>query len=537
MKHLTRKFTTWQVAIGVPAAMLFFVLSAQAQQTITAASNPVVVPNGQASATTTITWKAAPDYTYSEIYLSVDNGQWSEFARGADSSKPATIKLGSSYTFRMMIYEGQAGTPKVITSLTVTAVQGNPPPPGSGSGRRILSDTVDQKNPRGDVLVNLLNIRNVQVSPGPRRVVIKFNGPPNQVPFVAIGRGEPIMKNGEWSFGDNQVGGGFAGPNTVSAAEKAKGQYTFASAFSSLSDDVLEPGATYHYIISVSAPAGSGRRTYQDTDSFTTTTVRDDAALPLIGGPGGGQFTARCPQGQLLAGVELRTGDDVDAIRPLCVTAFGPAAVGPLEPGGIWFGGNGGLRMRRLVCSSNAPIVTGMYVYAVGRTEIVDGIHLFCGTASPTQEPSQVAAASFDGSGGNNGSGLLAPFSAEESDTQRCPAGLVAVGINGRSGVWLDAVGLICGEPELTPRFTGNSGNSENTGTTSSALKTERPVVKTLGRVKSPPTPGTTPGPPKSICDLAREARARNSPTAPALEERCRAAGAAGERPQTIKKP
>jgi hypothetical protein len=50
----------------------------------------------------------------------VDNGQWSEFARGGDGTKQATIKQGSSYTFRMMVYEGQQGTPKVITTLTVT---------------------------------------------------------------------------------------------------------------------------------------------------------------------------------------------------------------------------------------------------------------------------------------------------------------------------------------------------------------------------------------------------------------------------------
>ncbi len=47
------------------------------------------------------------------------------------------------------------------------------------------------------------------------------------------------------------------------------------------------------------------------------------------------------------------------------------------------------------------------------------------------------------------------------------------------------------------------------------------PPVKALGRVKVPP--GTTPNPPISICDAAREARARNSPAAPGLEEKCRA--------------
>src|SRR5205807_6098510 len=89
--------------------------------TITASPNPVMVPTGQTSSATTISWKVPQGYTYCEIYLSIDNGQWSEFARGGDGAKQTTITLGSSQTFRMMVYEGQAGTPKVVTTLTVTA--------------------------------------------------------------------------------------------------------------------------------------------------------------------------------------------------------------------------------------------------------------------------------------------------------------------------------------------------------------------------------------------------------------------------------
>ncbi len=58
--------------------------------------------------------------------------------------------------------------------------------------------------------------------------------------------------------------------------------------------------------------------------------AQTDVTLPPIGGEGGGPFTGRCPQGQLLTGFDLRTGDDVDAIRPLCVTAYGPADVGSI---------------------------------------------------------------------------------------------------------------------------------------------------------------------------------------------------------------
>jgi hypothetical protein len=90
---------------------------------------------------------------------------------------------------------------------------------------------------------------------------------------------------------------------------------------------------------------------------------------------------------------------------------------------------------------------------------------------------------------------------------------------------------VIFGHFEITRTtvMAGSSGNSENTGTTSSALTPEPTPVKALGRVEVPP--GTTPNPPISICESARRARARNNAAAPGLEAQCRAAGAAGEIP------
>ncbi len=231
--------------------------------------------------------------------------------------------------------------------------------------------------------------------------------------------------------------------------------------------------------------------------------AQTDVMLPPLGGDGGSQFVARCPQGQFLTGFELRTGADVDAIRPICVAAYGPAEVGPLEPYPSKFGGDGG-DIRQLVCT-RAPIVTSMYIGWEGiHTLTVNNIHLFCGVAATAQTPSKLPDAVFDGplAEGEQGPLGTGPFARSSSDTQRCPAGLVAVGIDGRSGIWLDAVGLICGSPKLTPK----------------------PIA--LGRVQ----PKSPPGPPKSICARARDARARNFSTASALEAQCRAAGAAGER-------
>ncbi|MGH9893006.1 MAG: hypothetical protein ACREA0_13650, partial [bacterium] len=56
-------------------------------------------------------------------------------------------------------------------------------------------------------------------------------------------------------------------------------------------------------------------------------TARGDSFLTAIGGDGGGQFVAPCPPGQNLTGFELRVGNDVDAIRPVCVVAYGPRDV------------------------------------------------------------------------------------------------------------------------------------------------------------------------------------------------------------------
>src|SRR5713226_3489666 len=94
--------------------------------------------------------------------------------------------------------------------------------------------------------------------------------------------------------------------------------------------------------------------------------AQKDVFLGPVGGKGGGDFIARCPQGQHLTGFELRTGDDVDAIRPLCVTAFGPSEAGPIEPFPSSFGGNGG-GLRQLLCPRPAPIVVGMYVASEGK--------------------------------------------------------------------------------------------------------------------------------------------------------------------------
>jgi hypothetical protein len=175
-----------------------------------------------------------------------------------------------------------------------------------------------------------------------------------------------------------------------------------------------------------------------------------DQRLYPLGGPGGSQYVGRCATGDLLNGFELSTGNDVDGIRAICVTARTPNSIGPRQLHSNRFGGNGAGSVR-IVCPDDAPAIVRLEVgYQGETTEVVNNVRLYCGAAAPNQQPADYPTASFDGPTiviDNIGVGS-GPLHLKLRD-QVCPAGLIAVGIHGRSGIWLDAVGLICGAIRL----------------------------------------------------------------------------------------
>ncbi|MEJ0086396.1 MAG: hypothetical protein WDO72_11970 [Pseudomonadota bacterium] len=230
-----------------------------------------------------------------------------------------------------------------------------------------------------------------------------------------------------------------------------------------------------------------------------------DQFLPPQGGEGGGRFVARCAGGDILTGFELRTGNDVDNIRPVCVSAYAPDVIGPRHAFSNGFGGSGGGGPLTLLCPDNAPAIAGLEIKYEGQdTVIVNNVRLYCSIAKPNQPLTNYPTAMFDGKQIHHTD--AGPFTGYDpvllyGGMQTCPAGLVPVGIHGRSGIWVDAVGLICGRLYLD------------------SSKLPSVPVKSLGRVNT----GTPSGPPKPICEAAREARARNSPAAPNLEKQCQA--------------
>jgi hypothetical protein len=238
------------------------------------------------------------------------------------------------------------------------------------------------------------------------------------------------------------------------------------------------------------------------------TAARADDYLPPLGGGGGTQFKALCGDGQNLAGFDLRTGADIDAVRPVCVYGSGLTNQGP---GGAryvfrtdWFG-TPGARTDQLLCPPSTPIVLAMHIVSEGiHTITVNNIALYCGQADTRQKVSAYPQAIFDAPNYVPNKGFLGLGNPDVASygggAEACPAGEIAIGLHGRSGVWVDAMGLICGEPRLPVA----------------------PVA--LGRTRTASTP---PGPAQSICARAADAHARKSPVAASLDTQCLAFRAA----------
>jgi hypothetical protein len=177
-----------------------------------------------------------------------------------------------------------------------------------------------------------------------------------------------------------------------------------------------------------------------------------DQMMPPSGGGGGGQYAARCEIDEILNGFELRVGDDVDGIRAICARALTPTSIAPRRLHASSTGGAGG-RVVQVVCPDNTPAIASMSVGAEGQqTVIVNSIRLYCGIAAVNQLPEPYPTFAFDGPKIKVDPGFGTTVVMKQwFETQRCPAGLVPVGINGRSGKWLDAIGFICGALQLEP--------------------------------------------------------------------------------------
>lgn len=251
-----------------------------------------------------------------------------------------------------------------------------------------------------------------------------------------------------------------------------------------------------------------------------------DVDLKAVGGTGGGGFHARCNLGQVLTGLELRTGDDVEAIRPLCIDAINLGAIIQYPS---WFGGGG--NQQQLLCPNDRPLVTGMYIYAAGADNVVvNAIDLYCGAMAADQKLEAQPSLKFHGGGGKGHCGFLQgcdmPTATDSHDAAGHPipescAWMAAVGIHGTSSGWVDRVGLICGMLPAKPAPPAPPPQPVNITPGNVGKK---PIA--LGRVHSSSTTDAPLPNDPPICATASSARAKNSPAASGLERQCAAARA-----------
>ena len=174
--------------------------------------------------------------------------------------------------------------------------------------------------------------------------------------------------------------------------------------------------------------------------------------LPAQGGPGGGPFRAECPPGEYLVGVSIKAGAWVAAIHPLCAPfladqkRFGKWTRGPRH------GGTGGSPLLKdAACPSDRPVMG--FKVGTTRTEnpYVDYVELHCASMGAGQ--TTVCAHTGHGCWTSHPNPPPADFPGGlniigDPQWQYCKregGWQIATGIHGRSGAYVDALGLICG--------------------------------------------------------------------------------------------
>lgn len=166
--------------------------------------------------------------------------------------------------------------------------------------------------------------------------------------------------------------------------------------------------------------------------------------LPPFGNSGGNTFRAECPKGSYLVGLQGKAGECMDRIATLCAPwlhatqTFGSASVGPSlgdsRGGNVTFGNcNGGNVKNQAVQSWSLTLLRG-------NNPFVNKVTAQCIALGTPASPSNFV---FGSSSAPSGSLLRDPTVGPWKQT--CPGGEVAAGIQGRAGLFLDAVGLICG--------------------------------------------------------------------------------------------
>lgn len=160
----------------------------------------------------------------------------------------------------------------------------------------------------------------------------------------------------------------------------------------------------------------------------------------LVGGNGGSDFREQCPQDWALAGVHVTLGVDVNSISPVC----SPALPGTGDDETRQLGTYGYAKNRPGTASCLPDFVQGMEVSS-SPVNIVHDLKLVCAGADGGTHTASIMTA--------DGTQPLTPGgTAQGTGRTECPAGEIAVGLYGRHGSSVDALGLVCGTVSAPPQ-------------------------------------------------------------------------------------
>jgi hypothetical protein len=171
---------------------------------------------------------------------------------------------------------------------------------------------------------------------------------------------------------------------------------------------------------------------------YSVATPASATITETMGGPGGREYSIRCPAGSAAVGITARAGAWVDGMTLLCASIRS----GRRTPA-TWLGGHRS-SPQEIYCPSNSFLTAVSMTFTRGQNlkrEYVDAIGISCGA----QHPDYACVTSGDGCTSRV---IIPPGELKyriDADRLACPPDEVVVGLVGRAGKYVDAVGLICG--------------------------------------------------------------------------------------------
>ena len=185
-----------------------------------------------------------------------------------------------------------------------------------------------------------------------------------------------------------------------------------------------------HAIASTSATVTTG--TPENVAAPGPSTDLPAQLLPVYGGSGGTAFSRDCGAGRVLTGLRYRSGQLLDAVGLLCRPVLSNGTLAPETTVGTLAGGGGG--SSNTVSCPTGKVMVGARIYF---GSWVNGVELECPNWNAATRTRSGSITSL------NAANTMGHGESEYCESSAQPAHA----IRGRSGGFVDALGMICDEP------------------------------------------------------------------------------------------